>query len=164
MKKAIKLNEAHNETGIQRSSEWSKVKYEHLKMQPHCAACKKSDDATAGLQVHHIFPLQYCVAVDRTDLEHDHRNLITLCENDENQHGENHHLFIGHFDDSKSFNIAVEWDANVLFHGISSGVISKHSIWKKKLNTKPKHLEEMNEQEKKELKALMDKTFPQKIK
>jgi len=44
--------------------------------------CKPGTNTRAGLQVHHIFPFHYCIALGRPDLELDDRNLITLCEDD----------------------------------------------------------------------------------
>jgi len=43
--------------------------------------------------VHHIYPFHICRALDRPDLEYDHRNLVTLCKD--------HHWVLGHF---------TEWD------------------------------------------------------
>lgn len=53
-----------------RSSQWRKVRAEHLKQQPTCAACGRSKE----LQVHHIIPVSF----DESK-ELDPNNLITLC-------------------------------------------------------------------------------------
>lgn len=68
-----------------RSSEWPKVRREHLKMFPKCAVC----DGRSKVEVHHIVPFH----VDRS-LELNPSNLITLCES--KKHGINCHLFVGH--------------------------------------------------------------------
>ena len=41
------------------------------------------------VQVQHIFPFHYCVALGRPDLELDERNLITLCGKSHDGIGEN---------------------------------------------------------------------------
>src|SRR6056300_1305890 len=71
-----------------RSYTWSKVRKEHLKRNPECAACGRKDD----LEVHHIVP--YHVDPNR---ELDPSNLITLC-------GKYCHFVFGHFMDWKSWN------------------------------------------------------------
>ncbi len=160
MERIVKNNEAGNAAGIQRSPEWPKAKEAHLIIEPHCAACFEGSKKTGCLQVHHIFPFQYCIALGRPDLELDQRNLITLCENEETHPGENHHLLIGHLDDFKSFNINVKQDARITFHGLSASAIRWFSSWQKKHQNKPQELEQMTSQEKKELKALINRTFP----
>lgn len=71
-----------------RSYNWTKVRKEHLKRNPECAACGRKDD----LEVHHIVP--YHVAPNR---ELDPDNLITLC-------GKHCHFVFGHLMDWKSWN------------------------------------------------------------
>jgi hypothetical protein len=53
-----------------RSSQWKKVRAQHLLKESACVACGRVHD----LEVHHIIP----VSVDPT-LELDENNLITLC-------------------------------------------------------------------------------------
>lgn len=53
-----------------RASQWRKVRAEHLKKQPKCAACGRGKE----LQVHHVIPVSF----DPTR-ELDPDNLITLC-------------------------------------------------------------------------------------
>lgn len=64
-----------------RSSQWRKVRAEHIKRQPVCQACGRAKD----LDVHHIVPFH----VDPTK-ELDPDNLITLC-------GSPCHIVFGHF-------------------------------------------------------------------
>src|SRR5262249_40052921 len=87
---------------IRRSPEWPKVEKAHLAKQAHCICCRPGYKSEAGLQVHHIFPFHYCIALGRPDLELDDRNLITLCENEKSEPGEDHHLLVGHLDDFQS--------------------------------------------------------------
>jgi hypothetical protein len=85
-------------SGVKRSHIWKNVKDKHLavKGQTTCAIC---GDTTTP-QVHHIVPFHFCHLVYRGDLELDERNLMTLCEVQEN----NHHLLIGHLGDWEIYN------------------------------------------------------------
>lgn len=69
-----------NVTGSTRSPQWPRVRAEHLRANPACAAC----GGRADLEVHHIQAF-----TDRPDLELDSRNLVTLC-------GDPCHLVFGH--------------------------------------------------------------------
>ena len=71
-----------------RSPKWSKVRKEHLNIQPNCQACGRKDN----LEVHHIIPYH----ID-PDGELNPDNLITLC-------AKNCHLLLGHLMDYKSWN------------------------------------------------------------
>lgn len=57
---------------IERSSQWRKVRAEHLKKEPFCQACGRR----ANLEVHHIIPVSFC-----PHKELDPENLMTLCGN-----------------------------------------------------------------------------------
>ena len=91
-------DEAARVSGVKRSPIWKNVKDKHLavKGQTTCAIC---NDTTTP-QVHHIVPFHFCHLVYRGDLELDERNLMTLCEVQEN----NHHLLIGHLGDWEIYN------------------------------------------------------------
>lgn len=78
-----------------RSGKWSKVRKDHIKQHPKCAACGRTED----LEVHHIVPYQ----IDPTK-ELDPENLITLC-------GKYCHFVFGHLMDWKSWNENVKQDA-----------------------------------------------------
>ena len=80
-----------------RSSQWRKVRTEHLESNPTCAACGRKDD----LDVHHIVP--YHVDPNR---ELDPTNLITLC-------GKRCHFVFGHLMDWKSWNENVVRDSTL---------------------------------------------------
>ena len=86
--------------GARRSSEWSRVRAEHLKREPVCAICKKSDN----LSVHHKLPFSRY-----PDLELSPLNFITLCE----APGREHHLNYGHLGSYLSYNPEVEKDCEI---------------------------------------------------
>lgn len=75
---------------VKRSPQWERVRKQHLKNNPACAACGKTD----SVQVHHIRPFHLF-----PELELVSSNLITLCElfvNDSDDTNDNHHLHLGH--------------------------------------------------------------------
>ena len=78
-----------------RSSSWRKVRAEHIKQNPTCAACGRKE----GLEVHHVIPYH----IDNTK-ELDPDNLITLC-------GKYCHFVFGHLMYWKSWNENVREDA-----------------------------------------------------
>jgi len=82
-----------------RSYNWTKVRNEFVKNNPHCAACGK----TKNLEVHHIIPYK----IDKTK-ELDIDNLITLCR-------DHCHFVFGHFMDWNSYNPRVKEDATQYF-------------------------------------------------
>jgi hypothetical protein len=84
---------------VTRSSEWPKVRDEHLKIQPCCQVCGVTDK----LNVHHIMPFH----MDNS-LELNPDNLITLCEC--LCHGVNCHLWFGHLGNFKKVNPSVVED------------------------------------------------------
>jgi len=148
--------------GISRSPEWPKVQEEHLKIQPHCMACKPGTNSSSGLQVHHIFPFHYCVKLGRPDLELDQRNLITLCENEKGRPGEDHHLLVGHLDDFQSSNLDVVADATKTFHGMTANQIRKNPQWQKEQKGRLKPLDKMTPQDEADFTAKMNARFPKK--
>ena len=82
-----------------RSGKWSKVRQEHLKEHPSCAACGRSKK----VEVHHIEPVHI-----NPDRELDPSNLITLCD-------DACHFIFGHFTDWKSWNKNVVEDSSVYY-------------------------------------------------
>ena len=114
--------------GITRSSGWRRVRAAHLQREPACACC---DPAAAGfaVQVHHIFPFHYCVALGRPDLELDDRNLITLCETEASRPAPNHHLLIGHLGSFASANLDARDDAATRFHALAPELIRADATW-----------------------------------
>lgn len=79
-----------------RAGAWTRVRAEHIRKNPACAACGKTDD----VEVHHIVPYH-----ERPDLELDPDNLITLTRDPPC------HFFIGHLLDWKRSNPHVREDA-----------------------------------------------------
>lgn len=88
--------------GDRRSSQWSKIRKEHLQKEPICRAC----NGIESLEVHHIKPFN-----QNPELELNPDNLITLCESKKN--GVNCHLLFGHLGNYKSINSNVIEDANI---------------------------------------------------
>lgn len=86
-----------------RSPKWRKVRAEHIKKNPKCAACGRKDN----LEVHHIVP--YHIDPDK---ELDPENLITLC-------GKYCHFVFGHLMDWKSWNENVVRDCTLYNISIS---------------------------------------------
>lgn len=80
---------------LERSSEWSSVRKEHLKTEPCCALCGKDKN----IQVHHKQPFSR-----KPELELDPENLITLCAD--------HHLLFGHLGSWRSYNSTVVEDCD----------------------------------------------------
>ncbi|MBS2033055.1 MAG: hypothetical protein JST54_34600 [Deltaproteobacteria bacterium] len=149
--------------GIRRSAEWPRVEKLHLQLQPKCLCCSPEMRPHAGVQVHHIFPFHYCIALGRPDLELDLRNLVTLCEDEEGKPGENHHLLVGHFDSFRSSNLNVLEDAQGSFHGKCAEEIRKSARWLELVSQRLKPLGEMSQQDKDEFARLMNARYPRRL-
>ena len=85
-----------------RSSKWGKVRAEHIKKFPTCAAC----GSTIDLEVHHIEPVSV-----NPSRELDPTNLITLCS-------KYCHFYVGHLMDYTSWNINVIEDSKVYLNKV----------------------------------------------
>ena len=72
--------------GAARSSQWPKVRAEHLRRFPACALC---GELKKNIEVHHIIPFS-----EDPSKELDPQNLLTLCESGNN--GVVCHRFFGH--------------------------------------------------------------------
>jgi 5-methylcytosine-specific restriction endonuclease McrA len=79
-----------------RSSQWPRVRREHLARYPSCAACGR----TRELEVHHVVPYH-----ERPDLELEAGNLLTLC-------ADPCHLVHGHLMSWTRINPRVRQDAD----------------------------------------------------
>ena len=145
---------------LERSPEWPRVEREHLATEPYCVCCGPQARPSAGLQVHHVIPFHYCIALGRPDLELDQRNLITLCENEPGKPGQDHHLLVGHLGDFKSSNLNVEKDARTTFFGMVASAIRASRAWALAVAQRLKPLDEMSEAEKGALRTLMDQSMP----
>lgn len=97
--------------GAKRSSQWPKVRKEHLSKNPLCAVC----GSTKKVEVHHMIPFH-----ENPLLELEPSNLITLCE--AKKKGINCHLLVGHLGN---------------YRGSNPDVLTDSQSWSEKLN-KPK--------------------------
>lgn len=91
--------------GVPRSSHWTSVRREHLKLSPTCAVC----GGTRDIEVHHIKPYNLF-----PELELVPSNLITLCNHFY------HHLYFGHLGSYSSFNQSIRSDALDWFNRIKN--------------------------------------------
>ena len=96
--------------GSVRSSQWPKIRKEHLKKYPVCDICGTKKD----LSVHHEIPVNF----DKS-LELSPENLLTLCDSGANDC----HRIFGHLFD---------------FHSYSPHVRIDIKEWKKRISEKPK--------------------------
>ena len=87
-----------------RSPKWSEVRKLHLKDNPNCAACGRSNK----LEVHHIEPVHI-----NPDRELDPSNLITLCDNP-------CHFVFGHLFNYKKYNKDVVNDCKVYLNKVQN--------------------------------------------
>lgn len=141
--------------GFIRSSHWPAVEREKKKICPACIIC----GVTEAIQIHHVFPFHYCVALGRPDLELDLRNLVTVCETNAKLKEQNHHLLIAHLDDFKSANLKVIADS-VTFKNMTAAQIKESPLWIVAKAGKLIPLNQMSDAQKRELRALMDRTLP----
>jgi hypothetical protein len=93
-------NERAKTAGSARSSDWPRVRREHLKNNPRCALCL----GTKTIEVHHIRPFHL-----HPELELEPSNLITLCESGAN--GIVCHRAIGHLGNYQAINPESPQDA-----------------------------------------------------
>jgi hypothetical protein len=145
---------------IERISHWPEAVKRHLARQPHCVCCKPNGRRLGPVQVHHIFPFHYCMALGRPDLELDERNLITLCGKSHDGIGENHHLWIGHLDNFQSSNLSVVRDAKKTFFGTRADDVKNDKRWLRRRKRRLEPLETMDVEERAALVALMDRRMP----
>jgi len=141
-----------------RSPHWPAVEKRQLAAFPFCACCG-SAKKDKGLQVHHILPFHYCIALGRPDLELDPRNLLTLCETEHGDPEANHHLLLGHCGNFKSDNIHVADDV-VLFADMAAAHIEADPRWLSRKAARLKMLDEMTDADKADFRVLMDAKFP----
>ena len=110
--------------GHERSSQWQRVRKEHLLREPACVVCGHKG---RGIQVHHIKPFHL-----HPHLELDPRNLITLCE----VRGRDHHLLLGHLNTWESYNEHIREDAK-RFYRKTAAQIRADLVWQKKVIQRP---------------------------
>jgi len=83
-----------------RSSQWPKVRAEHLRASPNCEVCGGKGTFLKPNELHHCQPYHL-----RPDLELLSENLITVCRE--------HHFFVCHLNSWKSYNEKVREDAKI---------------------------------------------------
>ena len=140
--------------GKPRSAQWNKVRDEYLAAHPKCIVCS----TTEKIQIHHMYPFNYCIDAGRPDLELDSRNFISLCEDETKQ---NHHLLVGHLDSWESYNPNVKHDV-VKFKNMTDEQIQSNAEWKSKKANRPKPYKDMNAAEKTAFRQMLDKVLPKK--
>jgi hypothetical protein len=136
---------------IERSPKWPVVEKAFLAKNPKCVVCGEGQQ----LNVHHMFPFHYVVLCGRPDLELDPRNLMTLCTREDEQH----HVLLGHLDDYESYNPEVRGFVQT-YKGQSNQQIRNNAAWEKAQGGKPKHLDQMSQQEKDDFKTMLDGNLP----
>lgn len=142
----------------ERSADWWGFEQALLAEASGCAACLPGI-RRGGLQVHHIVPFHYAVALGRPDLEFDRRNLIVLCETErKGDPAENHHLLLGHAGNFRLGNLWVADDA-ALFRGMSGAAIKADPRWQARRRQAVKPLDRMDEAERALFRHLMDQRF-----
>jgi hypothetical protein len=137
--------------GIKRSSKWEGFRKKFLQKNSICAVC----GGIEKLEAHHIQPFHFCIMAGRPDLELDERNLITLCESENN----NHHLLIGHNNDFRSSNPNVIEDC-IKFKNLNESQIKLNEEWIAEEKNKPKELNEMSDEDKIKFKKMLDEKYP----
>jgi hypothetical protein len=148
--------------GHARSPAWHRVERAHLASHPRCVCCADGQSVGEPVQVHHIFPFHYCVALGRPDLELDDRNLITLCESEKGRHAPNHHLLIGHLDSFQSSNLHLMHDATHVFHGLDEPQIKSSTHYQHMMKHRLKPLDKLSDDEKNAFVQAMNHRFPKR--
>jgi len=86
--------------GALRSSQWPSARKIHLALHPVCEVCGRKGTFLRSNSVHHIAPFS-----QSPSLELSQNNFITLCPD--------HHFFVGHLMNWKSWNVSVKEDATL---------------------------------------------------
>ena len=146
--------------GVARSEHWPAVERAVREANPRCAACDPTA-SEAGVQIHHIFPFHYVVALGRPDLELDPRNLISLCETEHDKPAPDHHLLIGHLGNFKEGNLLVREDATGRYHALDEATIRGDAEWQAEEHAgRLKALDAMSDDEKRAFRARLDAELP----
>lgn len=151
---------AASQHDLERSPHWGKTKQKFLEQNSYCVACGPIASAKRVMQVHHREPFHYCILAGRPDLELDARNLVTLCESQEGEHAEDHHLILGHLRDFHSYNPQVFEHASGRYHAHSRAQIEADRDFLAALTQRPKTWPEMSEQERLAYRTSLDAKFP----
>lgn len=139
--------------GVARSGHWHTVEEEFREKHPTCAA-----GGAGPIQVHHVNPFHYVIALGRPDLELDERNLIGLTEGPNEAADGEYHLLLGHRGNFQLGSLSVREDAAGRFHGVPCAAIRQDPSW---LAIEPiKALDEMDDDEKRAFRDRLDAEFP----
>jgi len=138
-----------------RSPHWPKVEHNHLLVQPDCLVCGKGIKDGIKVNAHHRYPFSYVIAVGRSDLELDERNLRTMCVD----HDEEHHILIGHLGCYESYNPELERFV-AMCRGLTAIQIRSMKEWVNAALLRPKPINQMNDLEKRVLRAELDRLMP----
>jgi hypothetical protein len=148
------IDNVHESLGLKRSDKWPEVERAFVAAHPICAAC-----TSTVVQAHHVLPFHFAILLGRPDLELDPRNLITLCEKEKGEEANDHHLLLGHLDDFQSYNKDVRTFADT-YKGLDAATIKANVDWQAAEKVRGKVWADMTDQDKADLRALMDEWYP----
>jgi len=135
---------------------WPRVERAHLAVEPACAACGPLWQPGTPVQVHHIFPVHFCRALGRPDLELDPRNLLTLCSS---APGQDHHLLLGYLGDFLCANPSSRADA-ARFRGLTAEALQALPAWRAAVAGRVAPLTALTRAQRSQLRAQMDEVLP----
>jgi len=147
----------HETLAAPRSPQWDEVRDKYLSKHNKCMVCGSSDN----LQIHHIFPVSYIRELSRPELELEPKNFMTLCESEENDPAENHHILIGHLGNFSSMNEHAVADVK-RFSKKTSTQIKTSGYWKAEKASRPKPANKMTKAEREHITKLIEKKFGKK--
>ena len=148
--------------GVERPAAVTEAQERHLKAFPLCVCCRKGTNLQFKTQAHHVIPFHYCIALDRAPAASDARNFITLCETEQGDAADNHHLLVGHLGNFKEANLNVMHDATLTYYGFSKAALTASLAFETQIKTlRLKPLEDLTDANKVQLVALIDRWFPQ---
>jgi len=156
---SVTINEEIKKAGVERSPHWPLAEKRHLLKHPYCEACGPTMDKNIKVQVHHVIPFHYVIALGRPELELDDRNLITLCEDEKGHPADNHHLLLGHAGNFKEANLDVRKDVASM-QGQTAQAIKESTRYKEIEAGKLKPLDQMTDADKQGLINLMNTLYP----
>jgi hypothetical protein len=105
-----------------------------------------------------MFPVSHICALGRPELDLDDRNFMALCESENGDVAQNHHLLIGHLADWKSMNENMVKDAQK-FVSKTAVQIKADSHWKTEEASKPKHASQLTASDNAHLLGLIEAKF-----
>ena len=142
-----------------RSSHWPAVEKAFAQGHPNCEICNPSNYGKVKIQVHHRFAFHVCVLLGRADLEIDPRNLHSLCEDEQGEKAENHHLIVGHYLDFQVNNDNLLQDI-IDFKGQSGITIRANIGFSIRVKNRPTPFPQWTLQMRLKYRAMLDEVFP----